>query len=156
MRLRHLSTGMLLLALLVSAWSSVLAAIMCPHMALSHACCHAKVQGQGHASHEGMEGMQMGDSAAGPAESEATELNAPAEPLGTCQHCMGQSQPLVPASVAREGDRPKHGDELTARPAIKESVSTVSSFIPKVLAREHAPPGASPSQRHVFLNVFRI
>jgi hypothetical protein len=45
---------------------------------------------------------------------------------------------------------------VSAPPALSEPLSVTTSFVPVVLAREHAPPTAASSERHVLISVFRI
>jgi hypothetical protein len=156
MHKRFLSTGMLLLALLASAWGNVLAAAMCPHSAQSsQACCHARAAHHP-SSHEGMEAMEMGDVKMEPAAEQATPASAFGQLAGACAHCMSHSQPSTLPATLREAGQSKRGSE-TATPLIAaETVLRTALLVQKIPAREHAPPGAARFARHVLISVFRI
>jgi hypothetical protein len=159
MRKGSLSTGALLLALLLSAWGNVLAAA-CPHMRQDHACCHARVAPHP-ASHHSMGETQMGemqmnDTRAGHEAEQSADARALDQPVETCEHCMGRSQLPTPPATLRELEQSKRGEDVSAPPALSEPLSITTSFVPIVLAREHAPPTVVSSQRHVLISVFRI
>jgi hypothetical protein len=155
MRNRFLSTGILLLALLVSAWGNVLAAALCPHMAADHSCCHAQFS-HSSASHEMMGEMQMGDMQMTPAApAHGSEGNAFTQPGMSCEYCIGYSQMTATPNTLRQATQTKHGIELSAPLAPSQSITVASSFVPSVTSRQHAPPG-DISSRHVLLSVFRI
>lgn len=154
MRKRSLSSGTLLLALLLSAWGNVLAAA-CPHMGQEHACCPARVAPHP-ASHHGMDEMQMSEMQAGHKAEQSADTRALDKPVEACEHCMGRSQLPTPTATLREVEQPKRGEDVSAPPALSEPLSFATSFVPLVLAREHAPPIAVSSERHVLISVFRI
>jgi hypothetical protein len=154
MRKRSLSSGALLLALLLSAWVNMLAAA-CPHMGQDHACCHARVAPHP-TSHHGMDEMQMSDMQGGREAEQSADTRALDRPVETCEHCMGRSQLPTPPATLREAEQSKRGGDVSAPPALSESLSVATSFAPIVLAREHAPPTAVTSERHVLISVFRI
>lgn len=154
MRKRSLSSGALLLALLLSAWGNVLAAA-CPHMGQDHACCHARVAPHP-ASHHGMDEMQMGEMQAGHRAVQSVDTRAIDKPVEACEHCMGRSQLPTPPATLHEADQSKRGEDVSAPPALSEPLSVTTSFVPIILAREHAPPTAVSSERHVLISVFRI
>jgi hypothetical protein len=159
MRKRSLSSGTLLLALLLSAWGNVLAAA-CPHMGQDHACCRARVAPHP-ASHHGMDEMRMGemqtsDTQAGHEAEQSADARALDKPVETCEHCMGRSQLPTPPATLREAEQSKRGEDVSAPPALSEPLSVTTSFVPIVLAREHAPPTAVSTERHVLISVFRI
>ena len=168
MRNRFLSTAILVVALLLSAWGNVLAAAFCPHLGSAHACCakHATKQSP---SHE-MPDMDMGDmpmemSAESAMESSAeqamevslernSDANVLTGPIENCLHCMSHSQLLQGSIVLRESQAAKRSADVNApRPA--QIVSLFGLANPIVIPREHAPPGES-SPRHILNNVFRI
>jgi hypothetical protein len=155
MRKRSLSSGTLLLALLLSAWGNVLAAVACPHMGQDHACCHARVAHHP-ASHHEMGEMQMGDTQAEHGAEQSTDASALGQTAQACEHCIGRSPLPTPPAILREVDQPKRGEDVVAPLALSEPLTVTTSFIPLVLAREHAPPTAVSSARHVLINVFRI
>ena len=154
MRKRLLSSGTLLLALLLSAWGNVLAAA-CPHKGQDHECCHARVAPHP-ASHHGMGEMQIGEMQSGHEAEQSADTRALDKPVESCEHCMGRSRlPTTPAML-REVEQSKRGEDVSAPPALQEPLSVTTSFVPIVLAREHAPPTAASSERHVLISVFRI
>ena len=147
---------LLLLALLASAWCGVFAAAMCPHVKPGHACCHARAASHP-ASHEGMADMQMGDSQGGATVKQEPEGTALGQPAELCDHCMGRSQlPALPAATLRESEQSKRGADLKPTLSPLELGAVVAALISTIPAREHAPPGAINSARHVLVNVFRI
>lgn len=159
MRKRSLSSGALLLALLLSAWGNVLAAA-CPHMGQDHACCHARVAPHP-ASHHSMDETEMGemrmsDMRAGHEAEQSADTSTLDKPVETCEHCMGRSQLPTPPATLREVEQSKRGGDVSAPPALSAPLSITTSFAPIVLAREHAPPTDSTSSRHVLISVFRI
>ncbi|MDT7687415.1 MAG: hypothetical protein QOE46_174 [Acidobacteriota bacterium] len=155
MRNRLLSIGTLLLALLLSAWGNVLAAVTCAHMEQDHACCHARVAHHP-ASHQGMDEMQMDDTQTMHGAEQSADIRALGQTAGACEHCMGRSQLPTPPATLREADQSKRGEDVSAPLAISEPLSITISFVPLVLAREHAPPTAVSSSRHILISVFRI
>ena len=145
----------LLLALLASAWCGVFAAAVCPHVKPGHACCHARAANHS-ASHDGIADMQMGDSQGRTTVKQEPEGAALGQPAELCDHCMGRSQlPSLPATL-REGEQSKRGADLKPTLSPLELGAVVAAFISVIPAREHAPPGAINSARHVLINVFRI
>ncbi len=155
MRNRSLFTGILLLALLLGACGRLLAAAFCPHMEQDHAsCCPAQVS-HGSASHEMMDGMQMGDMQMPSAAVHEMDANALGQPGESCAHCIGHSQTTAIPNTLREAARTNHGMERAAPLVSLQSVSFSPPFIPDITSRQHAPPGASAA-RHVLVNVFRI
>ena len=171
MRNRFLSTAILVVALLLSAWGNVLAAAFCPHLGSAHACCakHATKQSP---SHE-MPDMDMGDmpmemsaepnGEASPEQSTAvsaasveqnTEANVVDQPVEACLHCMSHSQLSQASFVLRETEPSKRSVDTPA-PQTAKIVSMFASASPIVTPREHAPPGES-SPRYMFINIFRI
>jgi hypothetical protein len=161
MRNRFLSTGILLLALLASAWGNVLAAALCPHMASDHSCCHAQLS-HGSASHEimgemQMDEMQMGDMQMTPAAAPAHESDGHAftQPGMSCEYCIGHSQTTATPNTLRQATQARHSVELSAPLAPSRRVTVASAFVPSVTSRQHAPP-VDTSARHVLLSIFRI
>lgn len=151
MRRRHLSVGILLLALFASAWGQVLAAAMCPHMRREHACCHAQVA-RNHAAHEMTGDMQMTPAAeAAP----SAEVTAAEKPIEMCDHCLGRSSQSLLTDTLREVDRTNHGSELAAPLVLSQSFVLAPPFTTPVPSREHSPPEPSV-HRHVLISVFRI
>ena len=148
---RHLSTAVLVLALLISARGQVLAAAMCPHMQQDHACCHAQVV-QNHAAHEMSGDMQMTPAVES---AQGAEVTASDKPIEGCDHCMGRTSQSPLTATLREVDRTNHGSELAAPVALSRSSDLAPPFTTPVPSREHSPPEAS-GHRHVLISVFRI
>ena len=151
MRRRHLSVGILLLALLTSVWGQVLAAALCPHMRQDHACCHAQVA-QDHASHEMTGDMQMTRSVES---AQGAAFDAADKPVEGCDHCMGLAPRSPLTATLREAGRTNHGSELAAPVALSRPSVLAPPFTAHVPSREHSPPEASV-HRHVLISVFRI
>ena len=153
MRRRHLTAGILLLALLTGALGQLLASAVCPHMRMrqEHACCHARVTPD-HAAHEMMGDMQMTPAADSAPSAEVTASDKPVE---GCDHCMGRTYQSPLTVTLREADRTNHVSELEAPAAQSRSTDLASPFTAPVPSREHSPPKASAA-RHVLINVFRI
>src|SRR5947209_19322696 len=153
---KRVTPSLLLLTLLASAWCGVFAAAVCPHVKPGHACCHARAASHP-ASQEGMADMQMGDSQGGATAKQEPEGAALGQPAELCDHCMGRSQlPSLPAATLRESEQSKRGADLKPTLSPLELGAVVAALISTIPAREHAPPGAIHSARHVLINVFRI
>jgi hypothetical protein len=92
-----------------------------------------------------MEDMQMNDSRGG--------TMAGREPDG---EALGRSQlPAHPAALQETGQSKRGADvEPTLPPA--ELGPDAAAFTHSIPAREHAPPRATNSARHVLISVFRI
>ncbi|MFL6332837.1 MAG: hypothetical protein ACJ754_05765 [Pyrinomonadaceae bacterium] len=103
-----------------------------------------------------MDEMQMGETQAGHRAVQSADTRALDKPVETCEHCMGRSQLPTPPATLREAEQSKRGGDVSAPPALSESVSVATTFAPIVLAREHAPPTAVSFGRHVLISVFRI
>ncbi|HEX8069296.1 MAG TPA: hypothetical protein VF546_05060 [Pyrinomonadaceae bacterium] len=153
MRRRYLSVGILLVALLMSAWGQVLAAAMCPHMQQDHACCHAQQAAQDdHASHQMAGDMQMTPDAES---AQSAEVTASEKPIEGCDHRMGRSSQSPSTVTLREADRTNRGSELAAPTPASRLTDLAQPFTTTVPSREHSPPKAS-ADRHALLSVFRI
>ena len=155
MHKRFLSTGVLLLSLMLSAWGNVLAAALCPHMGQDHACCHAQFAHHP-ATHQGMAGMQMDEMQAEPVTEQKTEAEAFSQPVEQCEHCMSHSQLMSLPATLREADQTKRGEDVVSPLALSEPASVSTPFVTVVPERDHSPPGAELSARHVLISVFRI
>ncbi|OLE52223.1 MAG: hypothetical protein AUG51_19150 [Acidobacteria bacterium 13_1_20CM_3_53_8] len=155
MRKRFLSTVVLTFALILSAWGNVLAAALCPHMGQDHACCHAQLAHHPRNHHE-MAGMQMDEMQTEPVAEQRTEANAFSQLAEPCEHCMSHSQLATSSATLREADQTKRGEDVAAPHALSKSMSIATSFVTVVPAREHSPPCASLSARHVLISIFRI
>jgi hypothetical protein len=103
-----------------------------------------------------MDEMEMIDTHAGHGAEQSADTRALDKPIETCEHCMGRSQLPTPPATLREVEQSKRGEDLSAPPALSEPLSITTSFVPIVLAREHAPPTAVSTERHVLIGVFRI
>jgi hypothetical protein len=103
-----------------------------------------------------MDEMQMGEMQAGHRAVQSVDTRAIDKPVEACEHCMGRSQLPTPPATLHEADQSKRGEDVSAPPALSEPLSVTTSFVPIILAREHAPPTAVSSERHVLISVFRI
>ncbi|MFN2455358.1 MAG: hypothetical protein ABR577_14175 [Pyrinomonadaceae bacterium] len=138
----------------MSAWGSVLAATLCPHMAQDHSCCHAMMN-HGDMSSQGMGEMQMATPVSRPNadRDNAETLGQPAE---ECAHCLGHTGlPLAPAAAFSASVQTKRNTNALAPQAANSLVTLVAPFTATVTAKQNAPPVAS-SPRYVLLSVFRI
>lgn len=151
MRRRHLSAGILLSALLLSAWGQVLAASSCPHMRQEHACCHARV-GHDRAAHD-----KAGDIHATRAVGAdcGAGVTASDKPIEECDHCMGRSPRSPQTAMLREVDLTNPGPQFVAPTPASAPSDLALPFTAPVPSREHSPPDAS-ADRHVLISVFRI
>jgi hypothetical protein len=154
MRQRSLFTGLLLLALLLSAWGNVLAAAFCPCMPQGHACCHARRAAQ-HAAHNEMADMQMGDDESLPVTEQPPVANDFISPVAPCEHCLSHSQGVTAPATLREAEQTKRSADVTPVLPPAGPSSIAAAPVRAIMAREHAPPGANP-ERHVLISVFRI
>lgn len=165
--MKRLLLSAIILLLLVSGWSHVLAAALCPHVKMAQVCCPVKET----ASHDhgmstaheampmdGMEGMEMQTPAATPvAETSTTKESADSlsQPVEDCSHCMGHSQlPTTPVAVSTT-DQSSRSAEQAAPPATSLITPTIPTLAALVSSRPHGPPGASTTL-HVLISVFRI
>jgi len=155
MRKRSLFTGMLLLALLLSAWGNVLSAALCSRMQQGHACCHARVASH-HAAQQAMADMQMGDEERQPTAAQSSGANAFSRPVEPCEHCLSHSQGVTAPATLREAEQTKRSADMTPILPTARAISVAAAPARTIMAREHAPPGANSSARHVLINVFRI
>lgn len=145
----------MILALLLSAWGNVFAASLCPHTEQSHACCHARVVSRPEC-HKGMTGMRADDAHGERVAERESAVESAGRPTEQCAHCMGHSQlPASPASL-READQTNRGSKLSLTLLPARLCALVAAFTRTTASREHSPPGAEGSSRHVLVNVFRI
>lgn len=148
--------GIILLALLASGWSNVLATALCPNMQVA-SCCLMKMKHKSASSHEAMamDGMEM-DSAEMMTAVDV-EANSISQSTPACALCLNRSElpikSVVMVNLVRDSRR-----DLSAAPdaAVPGSLAPFSSlFALPVTSRQHAPPVTSTS-RHVLINVFLI
>lgn len=156
MRQRHLFIGILLLALMLRAWGSLLGAAFCPHMAQDEVCCH--LQNSHHpAAHKEMMEMPMGDMQIDSVAGLNPAAHAFSQPHEACSHCMGHSQLPAPCvMVSSEAEQTKRSADAIPPVATAEPVSSLPAFARHISARVHAPPRLSISARHILISVFRI
>lgn len=177
---RALSTGVLV-ALLLSSWSNVIAAAFCPRYFSNRDCCVKQpslkpgpVDTHLSCHHEmpDMPGMQMDDT---PMETDdtrdsksdyinqalpqstfesSTDQVAFDLPIEQCAHCWSHSQPTSGSVTVAGADLAKRLVE-TDSPSGSLSVTSLSTFPMFIAPSEHGPPGIS-LPRHVLINVFRI
>jgi hypothetical protein len=103
----------------------------------------------------------MTDMRAGHAHGEAaSEQESDAESIGrppeSCAHCMGHSQLPASPALLREAGQANLGSNLHVTLKPVELGSFAATLTRTLAAREHSPPGANTSSRHVLINVFRI
>jgi hypothetical protein len=138
--------------LFVSGWSHVLASAFCPNMK-DMPDCHMQAENVSTSSHEGREGMEMGDIES---RQSATEGKAGAleRPLVSC--CASRPEvPPAPIATSRGAAQSRQDLGALLKPALKAITPISSSFAPPVTSRQHAPPG-TPTARHVLISVFLI
>jgi hypothetical protein len=100
--------------------------------------------------------MQMNDSRGGTMAGREPDGEALVQPFGLCEHCMGRSQlPTQPAALQETGQS-KHSADVEPTLLLAELGPDAAAFTHSIPAREHAPPGATNSARHVLISVFRI
>lgn len=155
MRSRSLSTVILLLALLASAWGNVLAAARCHHLAAEESCCRMQSTHNA-ASHEMMGEMQMTpDASAQEVSAQEMKGGAFTRPEIACEHCLAHSQAAALGFTLRQAAQSRHGLELSVPTAPARLVTFAHSFVASITSRQHGPPpDASP--RHVLISLFRI
>jgi hypothetical protein len=138
--------------LLVSGWSHVLAAAVCPDMQ-DMPNCHMQTENVSTSSHEGHEGMEMGDKQM-TSPVEASEANALERPMASC--CA--SRPALPPSsiiVSKGIEQPKKELAVVLKQALKVIAPPSPSFTPLLTSRQHAPP-TSLTPRHILISVYLI
>lgn len=136
----------------VSGWGHVLASAFCPNMQ-DMPNCHMQAENVSTSSHEGHEGMEMGDMQN---RQSATESKAGAleRPLASC--CASRPEiPPAPVVTSRGAEQSKQDLGTILKPALKAITQPTSTFAPLVTSRQHAPPGDS-TPRHVLISVFLI
>ena len=181
MRKRSLSTIVLAITLLLSAWSNVIAAASCPRYlnsvgSVRHAGPQSKwVVGKSSCHHHEMAGMTMDDTQMeaetvsdlktnADSTGEASQIELTSDflnneaafdfPLEGCAHCWIHSQPTSGAVAAAVLNPAKQVVETDA-PLTNVALAIPSSLPVSIRASEHGPPGNS-FPRHLLLNVFRI
>src|SRR6266536_624464 len=182
MRKSSLAIGLLVVSLLLSAWSNVIAAAFCPRYSSSHNCDLQRrqvkqVEHKSPCQHEmaemEMRDMQMNDmdmeSETGSETSDKSiaenvpiqiAAESPAEqvavdlPNEPCGHCWMHSQPQSPSSTVVAIDPSKQLVEANA-PPVGFVTLLPSAFAVSLIPLEHGPPGPS-LPRHILINSFRI
>jgi hypothetical protein len=138
--------------LFVSGWSHVLAAAFCPNMQ-DMPSCHMQTGSASTSSHEGHEGMEMGDKQMTPPVV-ASEANSLDRPMASC--CA--SRPALPPSsivVSKGAEQPKKELGIVPQETPKAIGPPTPSFAPPVTSRQHAPP-TDLTPRHVLISVYLI
>jgi hypothetical protein len=159
--------GIILLALLVSGWGSVLAVALCPHAGMNqalpvtedHSCHSTKLETtsadhQQAAHHEAALDLKVKPVAVPQLHSGGHA--AIGKPSGNCAHCVGQSEfPAAPASVReltlQKTDEGKLVLTQTPLAALPAAAVSVSRFVPS----QHAPPWLA-ARKQLILCVFLI
>ncbi|HEX8143751.1 MAG TPA: hypothetical protein VF553_14215 [Pyrinomonadaceae bacterium] len=167
MRRRLLFTVILLCALTLSGWGSVLASALCPHMARAsavahaaaaegmdddHDCCPAKrAETQKHCSDSSHEAAGEMEEMHG-SKAEPQLLAQPSEP---CSHCVSHSSlpptPVSPRESHQSSSEVKHAATQEAKSFAPSDAGYVSAIIPV----QGAPP-VPPARKHLLLSVFLI
>lgn len=178
---RSLSTISLLIPLLLSSWSNVIAAAFCPRY-LSNRDCRIthlaslpkQVRAQQSCHHEmadmvGMEmdDMQMGADTSSDSQSAPTQwlpaqstLNSSTDqvvfdlPLEECAHCWSHSQPRSGGIAIVAVDPSRQVLETEMAPAASGFLPTFA-FHTFIAPSEHGPPGTA-LRRHILISLFRI
>lgn len=139
--------------ILVSGWSSVIAATLCPHMmAQDHSCCDAmETDAQNKAMGDTQMPMPISEITG-----DTTDAIAAGQPAQPCPHCVNHSS--VPASTifaASVFEQSKRNISASAFQANSLLTTLISSFTTNVIPKQKAVPGAA-TERHVLFSVFRI
>jgi hypothetical protein len=105
--------------------------------------------------------MQMGDMPMGDPETEPVAEQPPgadafSQPVEPCEHCLSHSQGATTPATLREAEQSPRGADLTPPLPPARHVTIAAAPARAIFAREHAPPGAASSDRHVLISVFRI
>ena len=136
--------------LFVSGWGHVLAAAFCPNMQDMPGCAMQRGETS---THEGHEGMEMGDMQMPPVATES-KAHTLERPLVSC--CASRPEiPPAPAVASRGAQQSKQDLGALLKPALKAIEAPAPSFFQPITSRQHAPPGAS-TPRHVLISVFLI
>lgn len=156
--------------LLLSGWSNVLAATLCPHMMHDHSCCPAgKHSDSSHeqivAAHDEMAMSEMGEmgdmggmemTPAPVKPSEDVVNNAISQPINQCAHCLSHSAPTTTTSIIGSVNQAKRDGEAPALQVLNQFVPKLQPAVLLISARQHAPPGVHLTPRHILIGVFRI
>jgi hypothetical protein len=150
--------------LLVSGWSHVLAAALCPQMQVK-ASCPMQMMEHSPSSHEAMakgaKGAngamgEMGDMPVSETAVSTAEVNALDPPMGSCPHCFSKSEyPTSNIPAVKGVNQGKRNLRVILQQALARIAFQTRSFAAPILSRQHAPPRA-PTARHVLISVFLI
>ena len=147
--------------LLVSGWSHVLAAALCPRMQ-ARASCHMLLEHHTSSAHEAMKMTgEMGEMQMSETTLYEGEVDALGLPSGSCPHCFYRSENPTSTVVAVKGvERSRRDQGVILQQAIKAFAPLATSFTPPISKRQHAPPGATTTTtttaRHVLISIFLI
>lgn len=163
MRLRNLFIGILLCALALSGWSSVLAATLCPYAARAaavalktdeHSSCHAK-SGAGAADNSNSAHQAMG-------ETEAMTRTEGESPAASVQHveacrpcCISHGNLPTAPTGARESQQNGREKNQTAATEVKTVAPPLAAFVPAIVPVQGSPPGQQ-TRRYILLSMFLI
>jgi hypothetical protein len=155
-------TGIILLALLVSGWSSIFAASFCPHaagkkaaaMMEGHSCGREGAEQSHHSEsqRQAMDGMEMMPAAKDDGDGAFVPVG---QLIGTCSHCLGQNDSPITAANARELNVQKRDAGAPVAESAIPLAPPVVFFSPKFIATQNAPPGGA-NRKHLLLGVFLI
>ncbi|MDT4966521.1 MAG: hypothetical protein QOJ64_1258 [Acidobacteriota bacterium] len=141
--------------LLVSGWSHVLAAALCPQMQVK-ASCPMQLMHHSSSSHETMAMGAMGDMPMTETGVSTAEVYSVDPPMGSCPHCFSKSEYPTSSIVAVKGvDQGRRNLRVILQQALAPIAFQTRSFAAPILTRQHAPPQA-PTARHVLISVFLI
>ena len=144
--------------LLVSGWSHVLAAALCPQMQVK-ASCPMQMMDHSSSSHETLATGAMGAMVEMPMTEtrvSTAEVNALDPPMGSCPHCFSKSEYPTRTGVAVKGvDQGKRNLRVIHQQALAPIAFQTRMHAAPILSRQHAPPRA-PTARHVLISVFLI
>jgi hypothetical protein len=167
MRRRFFTICLLLCALMLGGWGSVLAAALCPHAARAeavasvpesmkmdddHACCRMKMEDAGeHCSGQSHEAMPATEAESHKVDAQALAL--PVEP--SCSHCISHnSLPTAPVKACERAQKRPDATRLAPR-AVTQITPPAVSFVSSVSPTQGAPPGPL-ARKHLLLSVFLI
>lgn len=166
MHRRNFFISILLVALAVSGWGSLLAASLCPYAAKTaaialktteHASCHAQggaAVATAHdqsSTHEAMGYMEATTPTRGESPSASAQL------VQSCRPCCIShgNLPNAPAGGVREARADGREKHQAAAQDVKAIAPPVAAFVPAIVPTQGSPPG-QPVRRHLLLSVFII
>lgn len=163
---RNIFISLLLCALALSGWGSVLAAALCPHgMRAStpvstptgkgaHATCHAE-SNKTAAHHSAPKHEAIAGTATEAAPQTKEESRTLATPLHSCWHCISHGNlPVAPVNP-RESQPNGRETNQTAAEEKGTFAPPVFGFVPAIVPVQGSPPGQRVA-KYLLLNTFII